>query len=191
MYPLVVMILALLVTGCASSSSTPAPPSGPQTTTISVPPSGALGGSGSTVVLSVHRDARGSRHTITASPEQVWAALLLVYEKLQIPVGTIDSNARRLGNTALVANRALAGERVSRSLNCGESGFGAPVADSHQVTVSVLTLLEPVPGGGTLIETRLTGSAIARGVSTAPVHCSTSGRLEERIAQGIQAWLGS
>ncbi|HEV2130478.1 MAG TPA: hypothetical protein VGR27_05225, partial [Longimicrobiaceae bacterium] len=68
-------------------------------------------------MLSVHRDVRGSRHSISASPEQVWAALPLVYEKLQIPVGSIDTNARRFGNTALVANRTLAGERVSRSLN--------------------------------------------------------------------------
>lgn len=190
MRPLVVMILALVAAGCASSSSAPAP-RGPEAIAISIPPSDALGGVGSTVVLSVNRDTRGSRHTITASPAQVWAALPIVYEKLQIPVGTVDPTARRFGHPSLVVNRTLAGERVSRSLNCGESGFGPPVADSYQVNVSVLTTLEPTPGGGTRIETQLTGSATARGVSSAPVHCASTGRLEEQIARGIQAWLGS
>lgn len=186
-----VILLALAVSACASSPGSPPPQGGPEAIGISLPPATPLGEGGGTVVLTVHRDARGSRHLINASPEQVWPALIRVYEALEIPLATIDRTQHRLGNPTLVLRRRLAGEPISRFLDCGQGPFGAPLADSYEINLSVLTSLEPAADGSTQIETRLNARAVNRGVSGAPVHCASTGRLEERIVQRIQQRLDS
>ncbi len=187
---LVVLVLVVALSGCASAPSGTAGPSGPQTVTISLPQADPYGGgAGQTEVVTLYRDSRGSRHGIGEAPAQVWPALVRTYNELEIPLGSIEPAQHRLGNNALAVQRRLAGEPISRLLNCGTDGFGSPLADKYQVTVSLITVLEAGEGGTTQMQTWLSGTAINRGVSGAPVHCGTTGRLEERIALTLQRQL--
>jgi hypothetical protein len=170
--------------GLASCASAGGPVSGaaPQTTTISIG-GDATTGAASSVSVTSHRELRGSSHRVEALIDEVWQVLPAVYAELGVPIGTVNSSARTIGNTQLTLNRRFDGGAISRYLNCGAGPSGQPLADQYRVEASLLTILHPEADGTTRVETRLTGSATNRGTSGAPVTCGTTGRLEARIAQ--------
>jgi hypothetical protein len=115
-----------------------------------------------------------------------------VYQGLNIPVGTIDQNSRVIGNRRIQTNSGrIAGGRASLHLNCGSTGLGAPIADSYQVDLSVLTQIVPAASGSTQVQTSVDANATQRGVSSAPVRCASTGRLEQQIVAAIQQHLQS
>jgi hypothetical protein len=137
------------------------------------------------------RDARATSHAVAAPPEQVWTALPGVYEELGIPITSINTSAMVLGNQQLSVNRRLAGERPSKYLDCGSGAINMPNADRYHLTLSLLTQLEPAPGGGTQVRSQLQGFAKPRSVSGNPINCSTSGILEERIVELLSERVGA
>jgi hypothetical protein len=140
----------------------------------------------------MHADNRPSSNTVQAPPERVWALMPAVYEGLKIPIGTIDQNSRVIGNRRIQTNSGrIAGARASSYLNCGNTGLGVPIADSYQVDLSVLTQIVPAPGGSAQVQTSIDANATQRGVSSAPVRCASTGRLEQQIAAAIQQHLQS
>jgi hypothetical protein len=142
--------------------------------------------------IMMYPDNRASSSTIQAAPERVWAVMPNVYQALNIPVGTIDQNTRVIGNRRIESRSGrIAGERASSYLNCGNTGIGASIADSYQVNLSVLTQIVPAPGGTTQVQTSIDANATQRGVSSVPVRCASTGRLELQIAAAIQQQLQS
>lgn len=179
-----VLLTAIALASCGPTTSS-LPSSGPTQTTTSV-----TTGSGANMDITMHGDNRPSSNTISAAPERVWAVMPAVYQGLNIPVGTVDPAARVIGNKRVVTNSGrLAGGRASAYLSCGSTGIGAPIADSYQVNLSVITQLLPAAGGSTQVQTSLDASATQRGVSGAPVRCASTGRLEQQIAAAIQQHL--
>ncbi|HEX2190900.1 MAG TPA: hypothetical protein VHG51_18475 [Longimicrobiaceae bacterium] len=186
---IVIAAAGLLLAGCAASGTTP--PAGtagtvPTTTTISGatdPGSGGIGGLSTSIES--YRSATGAVHTLPLPPERVWEVLPQVYESLGIPVTTSVPATRTIGNPAVQFSRTLAGKRGSQLLDCGQGPLG-PLADSYRVDLSVLTLLEPAPGGGTRVENRVNATATNRGASGAPVTCGSTGALEAQVIQKIQ-----
>jgi hypothetical protein len=182
----VLLLAATALAACGSTTSSgPSTGAGPTTTSVST-------GNNANVEFTLHPDNRPSSSTVQAPPERVWAVLPTVYEGLNIPVGTIDPNARLIGNRRVqVRSGRVATGRATTYLNCGNTGLGAPIADSYEVHMSVLTQLVPSDGGTTQVQTSVEGNATQRGVSGAPVRCASSGRLEEQIAAAIRQQLQS
>lgn len=175
---------AVVVAACGPATSS-MPASGPTQTTTSV-----TTGGGANLDIKTYNDDRPSASTVQATPERVWAVLPAVFEELKVPVGTVDPNARVIGNRKLVINNGrLAGGRASSYLSCGTNALGGPIADSYQVNLSLLTQLVPISGGATQVQTSVDGSATQRGVSSAPVRCGSTGRFEQQIAAAIQRHL--
>lgn len=182
---LVPLIVTLTTASCAGAGGEgPAAAASPQTTAISIV-GDATRGAGSTVLVTSHRDLRGSNHRVRGMIDEVWRVLPSVYGELGIEVGTVDSGARTMGNARLVMSRSLAGQRLSRYLSCGSGMSGQPIADEYRVEASLLTILHPEEDGSTRVETRLTATAMSRASSGAPLACGSTGRLEARIAEMI------
>ncbi len=127
------------------------------------------------------------RRTVEAPPELVWSALGGVYVGLDIPVTVSDDAQRTLGNMGYTANR-IAGNRMSRYLDCG-SNLSGPRANQQQVTLTVISWVVPEGDGAELV-TFLDAYAKPRAVSGNAVHCQSSGRLEELIGQRVAEALG-
>lgn len=174
---------SVVLTACAGTGG-PVSGAAPQTTAISVG-GDATSGAGSTVLVTSNRETRGSDHKVEAMIDEVWQVLPAVYGELGIPVATVNSATRSMGNSQLVISRKLAGNRASLYLNCGAGIAGQPVADQYRVDASLMTFLHPETDGTTRVETRLTGTATNRAISGAPINCGTTGRLEDRIAQMV------
>ncbi len=182
----VLLLAASAIAACAPTTSS-LPSAGPTQTTTSV-----TTGGGANLDITMHADNRPSSNTVQAAPERVWAVMPAVFEGLKIPVGTLDQNSRVIGNRRIETNSGrIAGGRASMYLNCGNTGLGSPVADSYQVNLSVLTQIVPAPGGSTQVQTSIDANATQRGVSSAPVRCASTGRLEQQIATAVQQHLQS
>jgi len=117
-----------------------------------------------------------------------WTALAAVYEQLEIPVSVSDSMRWLVGNARVQARR-IGGERISRYLECGQASMGRPRADQYEVTYSIFSRLQQEQDGRTILVTELDASARPSSVSTNPVHCSSKGTLEVRIADLVTEWL--
>ena len=184
--------LVFAFTAACASSSSDRPTAEPTRSTTSITSTGATSVAGNnTTTLTLSRDTRGTVNMVAAPPEEVWAALPGVFRELDIPIGTLDAERRVLGNAEFQAARKLAGEALSTWVRCGNDAFGRPLANSHRLTLSLLTYLSPGESTGTIMETRLEASAADPGQSTAPVECTSTGKLEERITQGVRNRISS
>ena len=79
-------------------------------------------------------------------------------------------------------SRRIGGQRMSRYFECGQGAMGRPRADEYDVTYSIFSWLVTNEDGKTVLLTELDGSARPSSVSSNPIHCSSKGTLEERIA---------
>ncbi|HEX5725691.1 MAG TPA: hypothetical protein VFX98_09525 [Longimicrobiaceae bacterium] len=181
-------LLALAACGPATTGTTPQR----STTTISLPASGSQGvgatgtalGTGTTSITS-YNEVGPVLTRLQASPDEVWRILPVVYQVARIPLGTLDTSERLLGNRKLTVTRQLNGEPLSRIVNCGTSGMGSNVADTYRVVLYVESRVRAVEGGASL-ETTVQGQATQPAVSSPPVQCYSTGQLERMIAREVQ-----
>jgi hypothetical protein len=166
------LTLALLTAACASSSSQDVPSAAPVRSVMRV---------AGTAPVEVHTEASVAERTFQVPVEEVWAVVPGVYERLEIPITSADPTARELGNPGYLARR-VEGKRMNSYLDCGTQ-LGGSIANSYDVTLSVVTRVTAREGGSTSVRTVLDATAKARATSGNPVHCQSRGVLEERIGR--------
>lgn len=126
---------------------------------------------------------------IDASRARTFAALQAVYGTLGFETDFLDSSRTALGALRSRPPRRLAGNRLSTYLTCGRSMIGEN-ADTHRVTVAVVTYLRDVSPTITDIGTGMTGMAQdLTGASNQPAPCSSLNVLEARIAELVREQL--
>lgn len=124
-------------------------------------------------------------HHIRATPSAAWAALPGVYREIGLQGEVVDAARRVFG----VPQRRgvpgqLLGQPLSRFLSCG-SGLTSS-ADTYQVQLLALTQIDST-AQGTIVLTRLDAMARPRDVSSIPISCTTTGRLEGLLADSVEA----
>lgn len=180
-------LLTLALSACATTTAETDGAAAPRTTSVSIPSSGGTGAAGSTNISVTRYGSSGpSVAVLGASADAAWQALPQVYQELGIPMGTQDPAQRLFGNRKVVASRQLGKQPMSRIVSCGNTAFGAPVADTYRIQLSVLTTVKAQESGSRL-ETSVQATASQPGVSGSAVECASTGWLEERIATGVKA----
>ena len=127
---------------------------------------------------------------VTGSWEATWRALPAVYGSLGIGgSGVLNEEEHLFGRQYLQVRLDLAGTRLSRIVRCGSLFAGGETV--NPVTLTVMTLVEPVPGGS---EVRTWLDATSRdvgGSGSPPVQCGSTGWLEReivrRLSEGVPA----
>lgn len=171
------VVLSALLVGCASSGSS-GPSVGPREVTTRVEtPEG-------TVNLRSMRSDPTAEFSIDAPPDQVWRALAVVYDELDVHVTTLDMGNRRIGIENTRMRRRLGGVRLSKYLSCGER-LGQPLADTDDIRMTVLTQVVP-SGSGSVLYTLVDASAKQTGTSGNWVNCATTGELEHHIVELVR-----
>lgn len=174
-------LLCLLLVAACSPGSTRAPEG---------PPSVIVTGTGAHVQLS--GGARDQAAQVEAAPATVWPALLRVYDELGLSVSSVNTAQRQVGSRKMFSRR-LGGERLSRYVDCGAGSVGAPNADSYLVTLLVDTRLEEATTAaapGTVLHTTVSGNGKDPGSSKDPIRCTSTSRLEARIAEMVREEAG-
>jgi hypothetical protein len=169
----VFVALAGLTLGCSAgpdgSDHAPSPPESMVVT--------SFGG----LVIERYVDGRAVSHRVAVPADILWPALILAYEDLGLEVGTLESGTRTIGNVRLAARRNLAGEPLARFFDCGSTGVGAPMANTHRLEIRVLTRVVSEGEERSRLVTDLSAQAYPVGTSTRPSECHTRGQLEDRI----------
>jgi hypothetical protein len=131
-------------------------------------------------------DSMRQEHSLRASPEDVYRAVLDAYRDLGIPTGNTDGKSGIIGSERFEKSRALAGAPMSMSFSCGESANG-PNADSYRLTIAVVTWVKPrQPEGTTLgIAVAAAGQDIS-GVYKNPRECASLGRIELKLKERVE-----
>ena len=180
--------LSLLLIGCASSPDTPAttadqPYDAPEVFRMA---DRFREGTVSSVQPGVDRVS----HSVAASPEATWNALVQVYENLGIEVAGLDPNARAISNPDFRLSRRLGGERLSRYLECGSGSIGG-FADHFRIQMNILSQVQAAPDGQSTVHTTI--QAVGdnpEGTSNTRVPCSSTHQLEHRIAAEVEELAG-
>lgn len=174
------ILALLLLSACASAGGTEPLAAPPRVTS-----------SGGTYDVRVSNNTEAAVAVLQASPEAAWAALPQVFQALEIPVTHVESGNRVMGNRDYTAPRRLDGESLERFVNCGAAITG-PVASNHTLKLTLLVQVLPAGEGQSRLSTRLDGRARSRqGVSSSVIPCSSTGRLEARVAELLNTALGA
>lgn len=180
---LIAPLLALAVlAGCASTGTT-------ETVTRRPPSTTTIQTAEGDIELEMIPEVRTVSHWIRAGRDTVWASLPEVYREIGIEVRTVDREAGVFGNRDVRVTR-IAGERLSRFLDCGRNPIGAPVANTATMQLSIVTTLSEV-ASGTEVSTTLVGRARPRSGAATVVQCTSTGALEALIAEKLGALTGT
>jgi hypothetical protein len=131
--------------------------------------------------------ARGP-DTLAVSSDKAWAALNQVYSQLGISLTVVDTQMRVIGSLRGLQRRPVAGERLSRVVECGTGQYG-PNADRYSVQLTVLTHVRAINDKQSVIDSRVGGNASPNGLSST-VNCASTGVLEEKVVDMLKKALG-
>jgi hypothetical protein len=123
---------------------------------------------------------------LTAALPAVWTALKETLSSLSVPIEFEDPTNGEIGHTQAKLFRKLGKQPLSFILRCG-SGVTGPNADTYMVYLSFVAFVKPVEGGNIAVAPLLTGQAQdPTGSRSDWVNCTSTGRLENRIAQELR-----
>lgn len=131
-------------------------------------------------------DTLGVAASITVPLDTAWARLPAVYQSLGLPVQERDEPLRRMGTCSYRLHGRLKGVPLSRYLDCGELR-NVPNADRLEVDLLVLTAVRNDPNLGPSVATFVLASAGESVASRQRHWCLSSGLLETKIRDLVEA----
>jgi len=168
---LAALLLAVVVSGCASSSPGSAISGRDQSIRVS---------DGTTSTRIQPTDAMAVTNMSFAAPD-VWNVMPSVFDSLGIAVGTLDPKKLVIGNTALKIHGRLGAVPLSRYIDCGQTQ-GFPSAETYDVHLSILAQITPGKEPNTsAIATMIEAAARPMQFKGEYALCQTKGELEARI----------
>ena len=141
--------------------------------------------------IELYRDTRRSAHLVTAPPADAWKALGAAYADVGLTGGGPAVGYERTFAAVIpTLRRQLNKVPLSRFLDCGTTATGQPGADTHAIRLQVTTVVEP-DGTGARLRTQVLARATSVENSSGAQDCASTGILEQRLAQAVDARLGS
>lgn len=163
-----------------------APGAGRTTVTSAVPVTTQVTTGVGELRVSANNESRETTHVLTMNTADAWSALPGVYRQLGLEGQVLDANVRFFGTRRQTVSGRLAGVRLAEYLDCGQGNGGLPVANTYRVSLSVGTRVEEM-GGRAQLRSGLIAEATPQTVSGSEVRCTSTGRLEARIAELLSA----
>jgi hypothetical protein len=184
---LFVMLAAGTCLSCASSTRQ-SPPRTTETVRISGGAGATPHAAGGTAELSITPSTEAHTRTFAFPLDRVWGVLPAAYDSLGIPVTRLDPKDHVIGNPGFVVRRRLGKTHLGRYLDCG-STQGAPSVDSYDVNLSVISQAYSDAAGSTIVSTIVDARAKPVFASAEWSRCTSTGRLEAAILDGVKSRL--
>ena len=179
--PLLRVLPVLALAACASrGASTAAPVETTRSVVTSTTPT--------VPDIELNRDARLAVHRTTATPERVWAALPAALADVGLSGGPQTGQARTYLALMPSVRRQLNKVALSRYLDCGTTASGERGADTHIVRLQATNIVEPDPQGAR-VRIQVLARATPIDGSSGATDCATTGVLETRIGEALEARL--
>ena len=170
------LFLTVLLAACGTAGA------GRTTVTSSVPVTTDISTGAGGYHVAASAESRETTHVVALSPANAWSGLPAVYAQLGLEGGVLDADTRFYGTRRQAASGRLAGVRLAEYVDCGTGNGGLPVANTYRVHLSVGTRVEEV-GERAQLRSAVIAEASPQTVSGPSVRCTTTGRLEARIAE--------
>jgi hypothetical protein len=161
-------------TACATKAG-PEPVATPRTSTQRIE------SEGKNILVTTSGDAFVSTIRLPNSPARVFQVLPVALTELGLPPSRIDTTALVVEARSVPARRQLAGVSLGTYFDCG-SASGIPNTTSYTLRISGWTQVEASEIGATTLRTRVEATARQEGVQQGQVLCTSTGKLEEKIA---------
>jgi hypothetical protein len=152
----------------------------PETVRISGPGGGAI-----RVTSSADADVAEIPYPIA----DAWKALPLAFDSLGLVIGAADKANYVVGTNGQKVRRQIGGVPLSRYIDCGSTQIGAS-ADSYEILLYVRAQLRSDNPNGSSIRTMVEAMGKPVNFSQEYSQCSTTGRLEKKVAEVLWAKLG-
>ena len=167
------------------------PATAPAATGTSEQPAQVIG-TGDGFHVSTTAETRLLKHDVSAPVERVWQVLPQVYQEIGLQ-GSSDANIRTVTSPSVSFTRRMFGEPATRFFDCGRGQFGAEIAATYTIHLTVRTTVQP---GDTPASSRLesVAQAYARnndGANALMAQCHSKGLLEGLIALRVLEKLGA
>ena len=117
--------------------------------------------------------------------DKAFNALASAYAALAIPVTTMVTKDRMLGNLDLKARGRLGSLQMRRLLECGAQ-MGEPNSDSFQITMSVSSEVKDDGDGSSTVATLVQATGRPVAFAGIDVHCSSTGELERLLTNTLK-----
>ena len=164
-----------LMAGACATRPDPNPVATPRTSTQRIE------SEGKNILLTTTGDPYVSSIRLPNSPTRVFQILPEVLTELGLPPSRIDTTTLVVEARSVAARRQLAGVALGTYFDCG-SASGIPNTTSYTLRISGWTQVEPSDIGTTTLRTRVEATARQEGVQQGQVLCTSTGKLEEKIA---------
>ncbi len=175
-----------LATACASTSGSSASPEGEGIVVQSTQNIIQTGGAGNlSVGTGMTNIVQASTARMLVNADKVFAVLPGAYESLGIPITTMVSKERMLGNLDFKVRARIGALPMRRLLDCGYQQ-SEPNADGYQIQMSVSSEVKDNGDGTSVLATVVQATGRPVQFSGADVRCTTVGELEKRIAAVVQ-----
>lgn len=181
------LLLALATAvACASSGQTEVRETDRAITTTTIQGL-TVGGVNANFDLRFIEDISPREDTLSIDPDLAWGVLPSVYQELNIPLTSINQEARLLGTTERAVQGELGTEPASRYFNCGRTMTGE-IAERYQLVITALSQVDEVEGSPerTRIVTLVDAFANPRAAGSGSVRCGSTHRLESQIAERVR-----
>jgi hypothetical protein len=176
---LFVSSLAVL-SACSSANTTIGGATTPETVRVSGPGGGAI-----RVTPTADADVAEVPYPIA----EVWHILPMAYDSVGLKIAAADQATRIVGTGNQKVRRQIGGVPLSKYIDCGNTQIGAS-ADSYDIVLTVRTQLRSDNPNGTSVRTVVEAMGKPVAFSQEYSQCGSTGRLEKRLAEVIQAKLG-
>ena len=143
---------------------------------------------GTSAPIEMYTEAGRGESAVLAPSQDVWRILADVVERLEIPVTRRDPRSMEMGNLGYQTRR-VEGKRMASYIDCG-SNLSGRLANSYDITLSVMTRLTNGAEGTTIVTTTVDAYGKPRATSGNQVHCQSREVLEQRVPELIAEMLG-
>jgi hypothetical protein len=122
----------------------------------------------------------------SAPIDRVWTALQLSYADLGIAPTVADRAKGIYGNGGFLMPRKILERPIGEYFRCG-FGMAGPLIDQGRLNATVLTTITATAPSVTTASTRVSAMLIRNdGVSSDPLRCASTGKLEEALRTGVE-----
>jgi hypothetical protein len=170
--------LAVSSISCASSASLGGAPTA-QTMRVDGPGGGAL---------KLSPSADENVFTLSFTVAQVWRVLPAAYDSLGLAVAAMDPVSHIVDNGGVKLQRQLGGVPLSRYIDCASVRAGSSV-DNYDVVLNVRTQIRSNDSAATSVITEVQAMGRPAAFSQDYSRCSSTGKLEARLADVVRAKL--
>lgn len=123
--------------------------------------------------------------TLTAPAARLYEVVGMAFGDVGLTAKEVDPTIQQVGTGTFRAQFRLAKQRLSTYLDCGLDAMGLRQADSYSVSMRVTTQVVAESAERATVRTIVQATGRPPSNSGNEIHCPSTGKLEERLAEAV------